>query len=108
MPKIRDAGDAQLYRGTGLDGQLPKHKKRRPKSEPVDRDLRKAIADLNTSDSFKSSGLSLRYDKDLDIVIMTVEKLGTREMLRHLSTDEVHRLARSLHAGQARIMDLKL
>lgn len=109
MPRIKDGrGDAELYRVTGMDRQLPGKDRRRPKDEPDSRDLERAIAALKESESFKRANMDLHHDPVLGLVIMTVEEHGTRRVVREVSPEEILRLARSLRAGRAQLMDIKL
>lgn len=109
MSRIKEGGaDAELYRVTAVDRQLPGKERRRPKREPDSRELERAIAALKESESFKRARMDLLYDPDQGVVVMTVEEHGTRRVVRQVSPEEVLRLARSLRAGRAQLMDVKL
>lgn len=111
MPKIGKgrAADAELYRVTNVDQQLPGKDRRRQARQQQDQDLEQAINELKDSDRFRQAGLSLQLDADRDLVLMTVQDPGgQRRVLRQMEPQEVLRLARALRAGRAGLMDLKL
>ena len=109
MSRIKEGrGDAELYRVTAMDRQLPGKDRRRPKGEPESRELERAIAALKESENFKRAKMDLHHDPELGLVVMTVEEHGIRRVVREVSPEEILRLARSLRAGRAQLMDLKL
>ena len=109
MPRIKEGrGDAELYRVTGMDRHLPGKDRRRPKDEPGSGELERAILALKESESFKRANMDLYHDPEAGLVVMTVEEHGVKRMIREVSPEEVLRLARSLRAGRAQLMDLKL
>ncbi len=108
MPRIKSRGDAELFRVTGMDRELPGKERRKQKDEPGSRDLERAIIALRESESFKRARMDLYHDPELGLVVMTVEEHGTKRVLREVSPEEILRLARSLRAGRAQLMDLKL
>jgi uncharacterized FlaG/YvyC family protein len=109
MPRIKEGhGDAELYKVTGMDRHLPGKDRRKQKERSDSRELERAIAALRESEGFKRARMDLHHDPELGMVVMTVEEHGKKRVLREVSVEEVLRLARSLRAGRAQLMDLKL
>lgn len=89
---------------------LAKRNERRPEAEKETEsasDMDRLVSELREAAANHPSmkEMDFRYDKDLDVVVVTIKDRATHRVLRQIPPEEVLRLTRLLRAGRQHLLD---
>jgi len=78
---------------------------RDPAEEEQSKEIQQAFAELKVATKKLNKDLNLRFDRNLGLIVLTIEEEGRERVLRQISTDELLRLSRLLRAKRQQLLD---